>query len=96
MFCKNFQTFSTRNLAGQLHILQSLTNLVKNYFLTFSTEAQHPLRNAPCAAGEGAAGGIFFCRMSELSENTQLDISICLSKIIEKKYEKHLSFQFFY
>jgi hypothetical protein len=38
MFCKKFQTFSTRNLAGQLHILQSLTNVVKNFFLTFSTE----------------------------------------------------------
>ena len=39
MFCKKFQTFSTQNLAGQLHILQSLTNSVENFFPTFSTEA---------------------------------------------------------
>ena len=38
MFCKIFQTFSTQNLAGQLHILQSLTNVVKNFFPTFSTD----------------------------------------------------------
>ena len=39
MFCKIFQTFSTQNLAGQLHISQSLTNYVENFFPTFSTEA---------------------------------------------------------
>ena len=39
MFCKNFQTFSTQNLAGQLHIIQSLTNSVENFFPTFSTVA---------------------------------------------------------
>ena len=42
MFCKIFQTFSTQNLVGQLHILQSLTNSVENFFRTFSTAVNRP------------------------------------------------------
>ena len=55
MFCKILQTFSTQNLAGQLLLLQSLTNSVENFFRTFSTAAQRPLRNAPCAQAAAAA-----------------------------------------
>ena len=46
MFCKIFQTFSTQNLAGQLHIPQSLTNLVENFFPTFSTDLNHSFPTA--------------------------------------------------
>ena len=54
MFCKKFQTFSTQNSNTKLPLPQQLTNLVKNFFSTFSTEAPTHFRNTPCAQAAAA------------------------------------------
>ena len=41
MFCKIFQTFSTRNMICQILVSQQLTDSVENFFLAFSTGETH-------------------------------------------------------